>query len=861
MTDFSTFAKTIFEQKYAHDIDKRKETWPELAQRVSSHVMRAVKAPDYLTEAIRGNIERREFIPGGRYLYATGRQFHQVQNCLLMKANDSREGWAEIQYKATLALMTGAGIGIVYSGVRGERKLIKKTGGKSTGPLALMQMVNESGRYIMQGGSRRSAIWAGLQWDHPDVFKFIHIKDWTKEVRALKAKDYNFPATLDGTNISVTLNDEFFEAYRDDDHDKHNLAHMVYWDVIRQMLKTGEPGFSVDLGDNAGEELRNAPISAKTNVLTSNGYVKVGDIVDKEVNIWTGHQWASTTFRKTGHNVPVVKVTLTGGREIICDPTHEFIEENESRTQAQSLIEGVSLKTSFPYSSVTRSEAALHSDAYLLGFIVGDGSYIPGYNRAELTLCTNEKKACLTYFDSSLIRTVTEKDKRGYTRLYTEANFIFSDQNKEHLPKLIYSFPKEKQAAFIAGLFDSDGSYQETNGRLRFSSQHKTIVEEVRRLLESFGILAGVNKAGVSTFGNKLGYNLTVQTDFVSKFGRIFPTNRLKIKPIKAYRKSKLKVISIEPAGNEDVFCCDVGVSEHSFQAEGVIISNCTEVTSRDPDDICNLGSINMANIIDFDHMRSVVKNATAFLLAGTVYSDVPYPNVDQVRSKNRRLGLGLMGIHEWLLKKGKRYAPDAELEEYYKIYAKSTEIAADYAEQWDLSKPKKTRAIAPTGTIGIVAETTTGIEPIYCVAYKRRYLKGNVYHYQYVIDPTAKRLIENGVKPHTIEDAYSLSEDVRRRVAFQAWTQKYVDHAISSTINLPPWGSPNNNENMVTSFGDMLMEYLPELRGITCYPDGSRDGQPLTAVSYEEAVGGEGEVFIETGDVCSIRGGGSCGA
>ncbi len=543
MTTYSHFADTITKQKYSHDIGGRKETWPEIAKRVATAVFGAVDSECGFVDSVTGSIERKEFMPGGRYLYSSGRPFHQCQNCLLLRAEDSREGWAEIMNKATLALMTGAGIGVVYSAVRGERKLIKKTGGKATGPLALMQMVNEAGRYIMQGGSRRSAIWAGLHWNHCDVMKFITIKNWHIGVKLLKAKDFGFPATLDGTNISVILDDAFFAAYRDEHDEHHDLAHAVYWHVVRQMLETGEPGFSIDIGENAGEHLRNA--------------------------------------------------------------------------------------------------------------------------------------------------------------------------------------------------------------------------------------------------------------------------------------------------------CC--------------------EITTRDTDDICNLGSINMAKVETLDHMRELVNQGTAFLLAGTVYSHVPYPHVDQVRTKNRRLGLGLMGIHEWLLKKGKKYGPDAELEEYLKIYARSTEVAADHADMWDLSRPIKTRAIAPTGTIGIVAETTTGIEPIFCVAYKRRYLKGkDVFNYQYVVDPTAKRLIAQGVKPELIEDAYSISWD--RRVGFQAWVQQYVDHGISSTINLPAWGTQDNNESRVNEFGDMLMGYLPKLRGLTCYPDGARDGQPLSPVAYSEAVAGEGEEIEEQGDACSVRGGGSCG-
>ena len=63
-------------------------------------------------------------------------------------------------------------------------------------------------------------------------------------------------------------------------------------------------------------------------------------------------------------------------------------------------------------------------------------------------------------------------------------------------------------------------------------------------------------------------------------------------------------------------------------------------------------------------------------------------------------------------------------------------------------------------------------------------------------------------------------------------------------------------------AFGDMLMHYLPELRGITVYPDGARGGQPLTRVTYETAMKHAGQVFLEQQDVCDITGkGGTCGS
>ena len=91
-------------------------------------------------------------------------------------AEDSREGWSDLVAKCTNALMTGMGIGVVYSKLRPEGSPIAGMGGKSTGPLALMKMVNECGRYIVQGGSRRSAIWAGLHWNHPDALRFCEAR-------------------------------------------------------------------------------------------------------------------------------------------------------------------------------------------------------------------------------------------------------------------------------------------------------------------------------------------------------------------------------------------------------------------------------------------------------------------------------------------------------------------------------------------------------------------------------------------------------------------------------------------------------------------------------------------------------------
>lgn len=252
----SEFAHNIYTARYRHPNDG---DWFGTTARVVGNVLDAVPGAslNHGGPLFQLMAERR-FMPGGRYLYAAGRDLHQVNNCILLRAEDSREGWADLSYKAEMALMTGAGIGVWYGDLRPAGAPIRRTGGEASGPMGKMMMVNDMGRYVMQGGARRSAIWAGLPWNHADIFAFITCKDWPEWLRERKADDWSIPAPMDTTNISVTLDDAFFAAYNNPRNPDHAHAQSVYWTALDHMCRHGEPGFTVDLGDRAGEVLRNA---------------------------------------------------------------------------------------------------------------------------------------------------------------------------------------------------------------------------------------------------------------------------------------------------------------------------------------------------------------------------------------------------------------------------------------------------------------------------------------------------------------------------------------------------------------------------------------------------------------------------
>jgi ribonucleotide reductase alpha subunit len=724
------FSEDIFNHKYRHE---GAETWEELATTLVTQVCSKYMSLGDMSQLV-AYISDMKFIPGGRYLYYAGRPNPFFNNCYLLRSEeDSREDWADLSWKSESCLMTGGGIGNDYSRYRPAGAPIKRTGGTASGPLPKMEMINEIGRRVMQGGSRRSAIYASLNWQHADAEKFLTIKDWDQypvpgtnlTLKDLKALDFNWPCPLDTTNISLNYDDDWLQL-ADRGQNKTFLTN------VRQALRSSEPGFAFNFGKHANETLRNAPVAGDTWVMTEDGYTQVRDILDIATVLWTGKQWAEATFTRTAEMVPTLQINMSGGRVITADPTHEFLVERYAgagvnrrllridKVAAADLEEGNTLHVSLP----DLQSEGLDLDGYRRGLAFGDGSFSRRQpSRVDLTLCTDDKKACFDRVRTLEYVSINENDSRGYVRAYFH-DYWFIGKSKDQFPQVA----DHELASFLAGLFDTDGSYDLSRQSIRLGCVHKPFLEGVRRALETLGIQSSITTGGLSGYNQRQGYTLCVLSNSVQLFGDLIPTTRLRIKAegYKPYRASQIKVISIEPGPTQDVFCCDVGVDEHTFCADGVIISNCTEVTSEDDSDVCNLGSLNMGRIENLEELRDVIRLSTMFLICGTLTAKLPYAKVYDVREKNRRLGLGLMGVHEGLIKRGSRYEVTPELHSWLRTYRDDSDsVSRSFAEALGVSTPIANRAIAPTGTIGILAGTTTGIEPLFAVVRGRRHRQG----------------------------------------------------------------------------------------------------------------------------------------
>ena len=287
-----------------------------------------------------------------------------------------------------------------------------------------------------------------------------------------------------------------------------------------------------------------------------------------------------------------------------------------------------------------------------------------------------------------------------------------------------------------------------------------------------------------------------------------------------------------------------------NFYTDKIGRNPCGEMTTNRNNDVCNLGSIVLSNIESISELRKVVELGTKFLMCGSLRADLPYQEARDTRIKSRRIGLGLLGLHEWLLMRNYPYSVPEELHKWLDAYKnESDKTAFEFAKFLNINQPEGIRAIAPTGTIGLLAETTTGIEPLFALAYRLRYFNGS-WKEVVKVDSIAEKLLKKGIK--NIETAYDLANDVERRISVQATIQEYVDQSISSTVNLP-----KESKLSTIDYAKLIVKYAPKLKGITFYPDGARGGQPLEVVPLEEVTS---EYDTYNNDICSLKGG-SCGS
>ena len=291
------------------------------------------------------------------------------------------------------------------------------------------------------------------------------------------------------------------------------------------------------------------------------------------------------------------------------------------------------------------------------------------------------------------------------------------------------------------------------------------------------------------------------------------------------------------------------------------------------PYESCNLGSINLAKFVkgdefDWERLKEAVWTCTRFLDNVIDVNGYPIPEIEKMTKANRKVGLGVMGWADALFLLGIPYDSERAIalaEKVMKfIQDESHKASQALAEErgvfpnWKGSVWEKrglkmrnatTTTIAPTGTISIIANCSSGIEPVFALAYKRaNILDGEeFFEVNWIFENALKqrglyseKLIEKIAETGSIQK-FDLPEEMKRvfkcaleiapewHVRMQAAFQKFTDNAVSKTINLP------NSATRLDVEKAFLLAYELRCKGITVYRDGSREEQVLMLKKAEK--------------------------
>jgi len=480
----------------------------------------------------------------------------------------------------------------------------------------------------------------------------------------------------------------------------------------------------------------------------------------------------------------------------------------------------------------------------------------------------------------------------------------------KRVPNAVLGATKEAVCGFLQGLFTADGTINIVEGKsayVRLSAKSQELLRDVQLLLLNLGIRSKIydrNRPARQTFSyvtvsgesklytsDGIGYELEISRDqvpvFLEKVGFFGDKHAEKVRLLRdrSYYSTRFEeeIESVVPNGPIPVFDLTEPVTG-SFIANGFVVHNCGEQPLL-PYEACNLGSINLSRMVttnkgktDVDYMKlgNTVRTAVRFLDDVIDVSRYPLEQIETMVRGNRKIGLGVMGFADMLIMLGIPYDSEQgisiaeEVMKFIETEARqmSVELAAERGvfpnyegSVYDVPDGPRMRnatvtTIAPTGTLSIIAGCSSGVEPLFAIAYVRTVLDGtelvevnplfeDVSHdREFYTDALLKEIAHHGtVKglddvPADVQRVFVTAHDIAPvwHVRMQAAFQKYTDNAVSKTVNFPNSASADEVAEVYK------LAYRLGCKGVTVYRDGSRDEQVLTVGTKKKDSAAPGE-------------------
>lgn len=751
-------------------------------------------------EDVKRLIQEHKFLFGGRTLSNRGLNNGSYSNCYSSGyVPDNLTDIMRINTNLALTYKAQGGQGASLSKIRPKGCLI---GGRyeSDGIVPFMEMFNVTTSSLKQGGSRKGALMLSIDITHKEADTFITIKS-----------DLN---RINNANLSVEIDDDFMgiveESYKTNTEIVMNCTKVygsqtieytivpikLYKLLIKQAHLSAEPGVIftnkfrnynlMEFVDKYQIETCNPCLHPDSVIETSEGKVKIKDMtksmmvysMDEDLNLVLKKatpSWISKLSAKT------INIEINNGQVLTCTPDHKIYIQNKGWVEAKDVKLGDS-----PVALLRRRRGAKYSGVRLstqqAGSDIMEHRFIYQGHYGEI------EKGC----------DIHHLDNDSYNNVVDNLQCL---SHSEH-------------ATITRNECDNNHQIQGENGRF------------------------------VNTGGTKPKTIIPLPEDLCTNF------------------KSKPRIVKISDGVTTDVY--DITVEDtHCLIADGIIVHNCGE-QPLPANGACNLGSINLSKYVkwhseqfDFVSFKNDVNICVRALddIIDENLNNHALPEQREMSFKYRNIGLGIMGFADMFIKMGITYGSKESIELTDKIlkqmFKYSVEASISLAiekgsfpeytpevfdsailknvfteEELYLFKQLGIRncsllSIAPTGSLGTMLNISTGIEPNFAFSFVRKTesLEGNKESFHDVFAGIA--LEYSTLYSPLLPDYFVTSHNVNweDRINIQGVAQKYIDTAISATINLPENISVNEVEKLY------LKAWKAGLKGITIYRDKCREG------------------------------------
>jgi hypothetical protein len=656
---------------------------------------------------------------------------------------DSREGWAQSVYRLLNSYVGKAPeMQFDYSLIRPAGTLLKTFGGTASGPqplkdghkdirclldalvdktitsTAIVDIMNIIARFVVAGGTRRSAQLALGQINDQDYIDMKNPDKYSDQLTSHRWASNNSIIVHDHDDIqhvinNITQNGEpglFFvdnarhfarmkDGYYPDGHDKCEAEGVGVNPCSEQILESSE-----------------LCVTGDTLLHTKDRIIKIRDLENQVVKIWNGVEWSKVQVVNTGRH-SIYRVGISDGSYLDVTPGHEWIAKTKTE-QKFKVRQTVELKPGMvlPKFILGKTHGGIKNDnAYQWGWVAGDG-YIDGQN--VMALVQEPEYAVL----SSLGGKSRKPQKPiGYKNEFTRVNvddsvpLHIAKQLRDHeadLPQEILDMDAESLANFFAGWVDTDGSIirqANTDNLVLYGDQQKLRTAQI--LLRRIGI----NNASIhlcspkGTITNQGIRNQDLWRMYIPSYeSYLIPIRLGKIKrigskliknsaykysrPISRVRNQRITSV-VKLVGRQTTFCFSEPL-RHQAVFGNVLTKQCT---------LTELFPANHDSLEDFKKTLKV-----AYLYAKTVtLLPTHWQETNQIMIRNRRIGLSQSGIQQAI----RKFGPKKYFKEFCdKAYTYVSHLDRIYSRWLGIPTSIRKTSIKPSGTISIVAGATPGV-------------------------------------------------------------------------------------------------------------------------------------------------------